>query len=55
MTRDDAPNDRLTVRSAEHPALLRPWRRAVEAAHGFLAPDDVDSYERAVAFYRARG
>lgn len=57
MTRDDAPNDRLTIRPAdpaEHPALLRLWRRAVEATHGFLAPDDVDFYERAVTSYLPR-
>ncbi|WP_019144685.1 GNAT family N-acetyltransferase [Aeromicrobium massiliense] len=36
---------------ADHPDLLRVWRRAVEATHDFLAPADVDFYEQAVAAY----
>ncbi len=38
----------------DHPDLLRVWRRAVEATHHFLAPADIDFYERAVAAYLPR-
>lgn len=47
----------LTLRPAhtdDHEALLRVWRRAVEATHDFLTAADVDWYERAVAEYLPR-
>lgn len=34
---------------AEWPALVRIWRSAVEATHGFLTADDIDFYERRLA------
>lgn len=40
--------------SDDHAALLRVWRRAVEATHHFLTAEDVDFYERAVAAYLPR-
>lgn len=44
----------VAIRSArpdDHAALLRIWRGAVEATHGFLTPADIDFYERMVAGY----
>lgn len=41
----------LTLRPAaddDRPALLRIWRRAVEATHDFLTPSDVDGIEEQV-------
>lgn len=37
-----------TATPADHPELVRIWRRAVEATHTFLAPDDVDEIETEV-------
>ncbi|WP_240157128.1 GNAT family N-acetyltransferase [Pseudonocardia broussonetiae] len=44
-------DDGTTLRPAadgDRPALLRIWRRAVEATHGFLTPADVDEIEEQV-------
>ena len=41
----------LVVRPAaesDRPDLVRIWRRAVEATHGFLTPSDIDEIERQV-------
>ncbi|MBW0112479.1 GNAT family N-acetyltransferase, partial [Pseudonocardia sp. KRD-182] len=38
-------DDGITLRTAadgDRPALLRIWRRAVEATHDFLTPSDID-------------
>lgn len=35
--------------SAEWPELVRIWRSAVEATHGFLTPDDIAFYEGRLA------
>ncbi|WP_226359070.1 hypothetical protein [Pseudonocardia sp. ICBG601] len=37
-----------TATPADHPELVRIWRRAVEATHTFLTPDDVDEIETEV-------
>ncbi|MDR2255002.1 MAG: acetyltransferase [Arthrobacter sp.] len=41
----------ITLRAgaeADHPALLRLWRRSVEATHRFLSPADVAALERLI-------
>lgn len=40
--------------SADHDDLVRVWRRAVEATHDFLTPDDVDALQHDVARYLPR-
>ena len=39
------------VRDEDLTSLLRIWRAAVEASHGFLTSEDVDRYEIVVAAY----
>ncbi|WP_201791282.1 acetyltransferase [Aeromicrobium sp. PE09-221] len=33
------------LRSADEPSVVEIWRRAVEATHEFLSPEDIDFYE----------
>ncbi|WP_224390984.1 acetyltransferase [Pseudonocardia sp. ICBG1293] len=47
MSDDHLPTVRAAT-AADHPALVRVWRRAVEATHTFLTPADVDAIEHEV-------